>query len=246
MKKRFLATVVVLGLIGMFFYVSAQRANVNLDFSQLWPYRTRLARGFSLTLQISFYSMILSLFLGSVLASLRRSRFLLLQQFSRVYVEIIRGTPLLVQIIFFFYIIGTAYGVDSRIVAGVLILSIFESAYISEILRGGLNSIESKQSEIAKSIGLNKIQTLRLIILPQLFVRVLPAIAGQFASVIKDSSLLSMIALIELTQVTKEITANNFNTYFVSYITLAILYLTLTFPVSMLSNYLERRNHYEN
>ena len=246
MKKRFLATVVVLGLIGMFFYVSAQRANVNLDFSQLWPYRTRLARGFSLTLQISLYSMILSLFLGSLLASLRRSRFLLLQQFSRVYVEIIRGTPLLVQIIFFFYIIGTAYGVDSRIVAGVLILSIFESAYISEILRGGLNSIESKQAEIAKSIGLNKIQTLRLIILPQLFVRVLPAIAGQFASVIKDSSLLSMIALIELTQVTKEITANNFNTYFVSYITLAILYLTLTFPVSMLSNYLEKRNHYEN
>lgn len=177
---------------------------------------------------------------------LRRNRFIFFRQLARTYVEFIRGTPLLVQIIFFFYIIGTAYSVSNRMMAGVVILSVFESAYISEILRGGLNSIESKQNEIAQSLGLTRIQTIRLIILPQLIVRVLPAIAGQFASVIKDSSLLSMIALIELAQVTKEITANNFNTYFVSYITLALMYLTLTFPVSMLSDYLERRNRYEN
>jgi len=245
MIKKLVSALAVIGLIGGFFYFSAQRAGVNLDFMQLWPYRTRLLKGFLLTLQISVYSMILSLLLASIIVVLRRSRFLFFRQFARTYVEFIRGTPLLVQIIFFFYIIGTAYSISNRIVAGVIILSIFESAYISEILRGGLNSIESKQNEIAKSIGLTHVQTLKLIILPQLFIRVLPAIAGQFASVIKDSSLLSMIALIEMAQVTKEITANNFNTYFVSYITLALLYLTLTFPVSMLSNYLERRNRYE-
>ncbi|NLA78698.1 MAG: amino acid ABC transporter permease, partial [Erysipelothrix sp.] len=179
------------------------------------------------------------------LVVLKRSPFLVFQQFARAYVEIIRGTPLLVQIIFFFYIIGTAFNISNRLMAGVIILSIFESAYIGEILRGGLNSIESKQNEIAKSLGLNRWQTLRLIIIPQLFIRVLPALTGQFASVIKDSSLLSMIALIELTQVTKEITANNFNSYFVSYITLALLYLTLTFPISLLANTLEKRSQYE-
>ncbi len=246
MIKRSLSGLAVFGLIGVFLYVSAQRAGVNFDFTQLWPYRTRFMMGFSLTMQIAIYSMLLSLFLGTIVVLAKRSHFLFLNQLSRVYVEIIRGTPLLVQIIFFYYVIGTAWGFSNRLWAGVIILSIFESAYISEILRGGLNSIESKQTEISRSIGLSRLQTIRLVILPQLFIRTVPAIAGQFASVIKDSSLLSMIALIELTQVTKEITANNFNTYFVSYITLAALYLSLTFPVSLFAHYLERINRYEN
>ncbi len=246
MLKKFLSALAVIGIIGAFFYFAAQKAGVNLDFTQLYPYQDRILKGFWLTIQISIYSMILSLILGSVLVILKRSPFLILQQFSRAYIEIIRGTPLLVQIIFFFYIIGTAFSISNRMMAGVIILSIFESAYISEIIRGGLNSIESKQNEIAKSLGLTRMQTLRLVIIPQLFIRILPALAGQFASVIKDSSLLSMIALIELTQITKEITANNFNSYFVSYITLALLYLTLTFPISLIANTLEKRSQYEN
>ena len=246
MFKKGISGLAVIGLIGVFLYISAHRAGVNFDFTQLWPYRTRFMMGFSLTLQIALYAMVLSLLLGTVIVLAKRSRFIFFNQLSSTYVEVIRGTPLLVQIIFFYYVIGTAWGVGSRMWAGVIILSIFESAYISEIIRGGLNSIESKQTEIARSIGLGRLQTLRLVILPQLFIRILPAIAGQFASVIKDSSLLSMIALIELTQVTREITANNFNTYFVSYIVLALLYLSLTFPVSLLAHYLERKNQYEN
>ncbi len=246
MFRKGISGLAVIGLIGVFLYISAQRAGVNFDFTQLWPYRTRFMMGFSLTLQIAMYAMVLSLILGSILVLAKRSRFIFFNQLASAYVEVIRGTPLLVQIIFFYYVIGTAWGVGSRLWAGVIILSIFESAYISEIIRGGLNSIESKQTEIARSIGLKRLQMLRLVILPQLFMRILPAIAGQFASVIKDSSLLSMIALIELTQVTREITANNFNTYFVSYIVLALLYLSLTFPVSMLAHYLERKNRYEN
>lgn len=243
--KRIFSWLGVFLIIASFLVISAVNANVNFDFTQMWVYRTRFAQGFVLTVQISLFSMILSLILGALVVLGRRSRWMVIRDLAATYVEIIRGTPLLVQIIFFYYIIGTAWGLSNRFIAGVLILSVFEGAYISEIIRGGVNSIESKQMEIARSIGLTKMKMFRLILLPQLIIRIIPAIAGQFASVIKDSSLLSTIAIIELMQVTKEITATNYSTYYTSYIVLAVLYLILTFPVSMLSRWLERRNRYE-
>lgn len=243
--KKILSWLLVAIALFLFFGLSAQKAAVNFDFTRLIDYRVRFYQGFIMTIKISVFAMVLSLLIGSIIAIARRSNWFFFKDLSSAYVEIIRGTPLLVQIIFFYYIIGTAWGVSNRIVAGVMILSIFEAAYISEIIRGGINSIESKQNEIAKAIGLNRWQTIRLIIIPQLIVRIIPAIAGQFASVIKDSSLLSTIAIIELMQVTKEITATNYATYFTSYLVLAVLYLMLTFPISMLSRYLERKNQYE-
>lgn len=244
LKKILNAILVVLSL-GGFLILSAFMAKIPLSAQHLWEYRTRFAQGFILTIEISLCSMLLSLLIGLMVAWGRQSKILYLNYLSMTYVELIRGTPLLVQIIFFYYVIGTAWGVDNRFFAGVMILSVFEGAYISEIIRGGYVSIESKQTEIAKAIGLTKPQTFRYVILPQLTVRILPALAGQFASVIKDSSLLSTIAVIELMQVTKEITANNFAIYFESYLVLALLYLCLTFPVSMLSKALEKRFKYE-
>jgi len=231
--------------LGGFLFVSASMAGIPFSAAHLWAYRTRFAQGFIMTIEISFFSMLVSLLIGLLVAAGRQSKILFLRYLSTAYVELIRGTPLLVQIIFFYYVIGTAWGVDNRFISGIIILSIFEGAYISEILRGGFNSIESRQYEIAKAIGLTKKQTFRYVIVPQLTVRILPALAGQFASVIKDSSLLSTIAVIELMQVTKEITATNFAVYFESYLMLAILYLCLTFPVSLLSKALERRFNYE-
>jgi len=168
-----------------------------------------------------------------------------LSYLARAYVEFIRGTPLLVQIYLFYYIIGTAWGIDNRYIAGVLILSVFEGAYISEIIRGGLASIESSQTEIARAIGLTRAQAFRLVVFPQLITRILPALAGQFASIIKDSSLLSVIALIELTQTTAEISAANF-ALFENYFTLGLLYFALTFPVSLATKRLERKYRYAN
>lgn len=243
--KRIFSWLGVFLIIASFLIFSAIKADVNFDFTQMWAYRTRFYQGFVLTVQISFFAMILSLLLGALVVLARKSRWMIIRDLASSYVEIIRGTPLLVQIIFFYYIIGTAWGLSNRFVAGVIILSVFEGAYISEIIRGGVNSIESKQLEIARSIGLSRLKMFRLILLPQLIIRIIPAIAGQFASVIKDSSLLSTIAIIELMQVTKEITATNYSTYYTSYIVLAILYLMLTFPVSMLSRWLERSSRYE-
>ncbi len=229
----------------VFFLYSLSRLGLTLDFSILFVYRYRLFRGFGTTLGISVLSLIFSLIIGFLSALGNRSRVLPLSYLCKAYVHFIRGTPLIMQVYLFFYIIGTAWHVTNRFFAGVIILSIFEGAYISEILRGGMDSIEGTQLEAAKAVGLDRRQTMRLVILPQLATRSLPALAGQFASIIKDSSLLSLISVIELTQTTREISASNF-AIFENYIFLGLLYLSLTFPLSMFTRWLERRLAYEN
>ncbi len=230
---------------GLFFWISLKRLNMELDFAFLWKYRIRLFQGFKTTVLLSVVSLVFSLLLGFLSAVGSRSNFLPISYISKIYVQFIRGTPMIMQVYLFFYIIGTAWGISNRFFAGVLILSIFEGAYISEIIRGGVDSIEGTQLEAAKAIGLEKTQTMRLIIIPQIIKRTLPSLAGQFASIIKDSSLLSLISVIELTQTIREISATNF-AIFENYIFLGVLYLLLTFPISMVTRNLERRFSYEN
>ncbi len=241
-KKAFNAFLVA-GCVLLFLWLTTRRLGLQLRFSIVWQYRERLAYGFGMTVAIAVSSMVVSLALGALAAAGLRSRVLAFSYLARTYVEFIRGTPLLVQIYLFYYIIGTAWGVDNRFVAGVIVLSIFEGAYIAEIIRGGLASIESAQTEIAQAIGLTRFQTFRLVIFRQLVTRILPSLAGQFASIIKDSSLLSVIALIELTQTTAEISSATF-ALFENYFTLGVLYFALTFPVSLATKWLERRYRY--
>jgi polar amino acid transport system permease protein len=169
---------------------------------------------------------------------------LLLRDLSSLYVVFIRGTPLIMQIYLFFYLVGTAWGVDDRFWAGVIILSVFEGAYISEIIRGSYLSIDPAQIESAKAVGFTRLQQLRFVIVPQMAARTLPALAGQFASVIKDSSLLSMISVVELTQAMREVSAVNLKLV-ECYLFLGVLYLILTLPVALVSRLLEKRFRYE-
>ena len=234
----------VTAVIVLVFWYSLSRIGIVFDFSFLSELRSRLLQGFLMTLGLSFVSLLLSLLLGLVSAVLQSSKILFFQYLSKLYVTFIRGTPLIMQIYLFFYIVGTAFGIENRFVCGVLILSIFEGAYIAEIIRGSLLSIDNSQLEAAKAVGFSKKQTIIHVILPQLFTRTLPALTGQFASIIKDSSLLSMIAVIELAQTMREITALNFK-LFEGYLFLGVLYLCLTLPVSFASKMLERRFRYE-
>lgn len=197
-----------------------------------------------MTVLISVASMLLSLALGILSAAGRGCRILVLRYLCSLYVTFIRGTPLIMQIYLFYYIVGTAWGIENRFAAGVLILSVFEGAYISEIIRGSLLSMDESQLEAARAVGFTKKQTLRYVILPQMVARTLPALTGQFASVIKDSSLLSMISVIELTQAMREISAGNLKLV-ESYLFLGVLYLVLTLPVAFISKRLERRFQYE-
>jgi len=226
------------------FWLSLAAIGVTLDFSFVSRYRTRIGQGFVMTLLISAASFVVSLVLGIASALGQGSRTLPVRYLCKLYVYFIRGTPLMMQIYLFFYIIGTAWGIENRFVAGVLTLSIFEGAYISEIVRGSLLSIDATQWEAAKAVGFSRRQTLRLVVLPQMVARTLPALTGQLASIIKDSSLLSIIALSELSQTMREISATNFHLFEV-YCVLGLLYLCLTLPVTLITKRLERKYRYE-
>lgn len=226
------------------FWISLSRIRVRLDFSFLGEFHIRIRNGFFVTLGLSFFGMLLSLAIGILSAAGQSSSILFIRFFCSVYVKFIRGTPLIMQIYLFFYIVGTAWGVENRFLAGVLILSVFEGAYIAEIIRGSLLSLDESQLEAARSVGFTRAQTWRFVILPQMIARTLPALTGQFASIIKDSSLLSVIAVIELTQTMREISAVNFR-LFECYLFLGVLYLCLTLPVSLVSERLERKFQYE-
>ncbi len=234
-----LAAVLIVG----FFWVSLSRIDYRLDFSFLPDFRIRIWDGFLLTVGVSLASMVLSLIFGALSAAASQSRFLPIRYFSSAYVIFIRGTPLIMQIYLFFYLVGTAWGVDDRFWAGVIILSVFQGAYISEILRGSYLSLDPAQLESARAVGFTRAQTMRFVIIPQMTARTLPALAGQFASVIKDSSLLSMISVVELTQAMREISATNLKLV-ESYLFLGILYLILTIPVAYASRVLEKRFSY--
>ena len=225
------------------FWVSLSAIDVTFDFGFVAKYRTRILDGFLLTIALAVTSLVLSLVLGTLVAVGQNARFLPARYLCDLYVKVIRGTPLMAQIPLFFYIIGTAWGITNRFVAGVLILSIFEGAYIAEIIRGSLLSLDQTQLESARGVGFTQTQTVRYVILPQMVARTLPALTGQFASVIKDSSLLSFIAVIEITQSLREISAATFQ-LFETMLLLGALYLVLTLPITFISRTFEKRFNY--
>ncbi|HIR90327.1 MAG TPA: amino acid ABC transporter permease [Candidatus Limicola stercorigallinarum] len=234
---------VVCALIVGFFWVSLVQVGVALDFSFIGQYQVRILDGLLLTLQIAAGSLVVSLVIGLPVAVGQGSRVLPVRYLCDVYVKLMRGTPLLAQIYLFFYIVGTAWGVENRLVAGIIILSIFSGAYIAEIVRGSLNSLDAGQLEAARAVGFTRQQALRYVVVPQLVSRTLPALTGQLASMVKDSSLLSVIAVIELTQTMQEISAATFN-LFGTYLFLAGAYFCLTLPIMFVSRYFERRLDY--
>jgi len=235
-----LATTVVVALV----WFSVWRLGVSFDFSFIQDFSTRILIGFGMTIGISICSLLLSLAIGILAALMQECKILVLKYLSTIYIQFIRGTPLIMQIYLFFYIIGTAWGVNNRFFSGVIILSMFEGAYIAEIVRAGFEDLEKTQLEAAQAVGFTKWQTISLVILPQMTARTLPPLVGQFSSIIKDSSLLSIIAVIELTQTIREISSLNFR-LFEAYLFLGVLYLVLTLPLSLAGKVLEKKFSYE-
>lgn len=223
---------------------SLAAAGITLSFDFVIQYRQRIWDGFLMTVWLSLCSLLFSLMLGVVVALGQRCRFLPARSLCDLYVKIIRGTPLIAQIYFFYYIIGTAWGVENKVVAGIIILSLFAGAYIAEIIRAGYESLPKGPLEAARALGLTNWQMGVSVALPQMVTRTLPALTGQFASIIKDSSLLSVIAVIELTQTMREISATNYN-FFGCFLLLGALYLCLTLPVMFVSRIFERRLSYD-
>ena len=231
-------------LLAFLIYLSFYHLTTRKGWHEVAGYWRNFLDGWVVTVLIAVASLILSTLGGVIIALSRRSSILVLRDLSKIYVEIIRGTPLLVQIYIFTYGIFHQAGIDNRYVAGVLILSGFSGAYIGEIIRAGIESIGKSQIESARAIGLTTAQIYRHIIFPQTIRRILPPLAGQFASLIKDSSLLSIIGLNEFTQNAQNVNSDTFCTL-ESYFPLAAGYLILTLPISLWTQSLEKKHKFE-
>lgn len=209
-----------------------------VGFTKTWRLGP-LMLGLWTTLWLSAISSVFALVLGLLTGIARVSKNITLRGLAITYVECIRGTPLLVQIFIAYFFLGTVFNL-SRNVCGIGALALFAGAYVAEIVRAGVQSIPKGQMEASRSLGMTAFQTMVDIILPQAFKKILPPLSGQFISLIKDSSLVSVIAITDLTKSGREIITSTFATFEV-WIVVAAMYLLVTSVLSQLVFYMERR-----
>jgi polar amino acid transport system permease protein len=209
-----------------------------IGFTEHWRLGP-LMMGLWTTLWLSAISSVFALVIGLLTGIARVSKNITLRGLAMVYVECIRGTPLLVQIFIAYFFLGTVFNL-SRNVCGIGALALFAGAYVAEIVRAGVQGIPKGQMEASRSLGMTAFQTMKDIILPQAFKKILPPLSGQFISLIKDSSLVSVIAITDLTKSGREIITSTFATFEV-WIVVAAMYLLVTSVLSQLVYYMERR-----
>ena len=202
-------------------------------------YAGPLWEGLMVTLRISGVSLVLAFLIGLTTALFRLSHSFVAQIIARFYLEAIRNTPLLIQLFFIYFVLGPVLGIN-RMTSAILALSLFEGAYASEIFRAGIVSIRRGQWEAAYSLGLSTFDTYYWIILPQAIRRILPPLTSQAISLIKDSALVSTIAIYDLTMQAQAVIAETFLT-FELWFTVAAMYLVVTVTLSIIVNYMEHR-----
>lgn len=254
-RQHFVNIFIAVGLVGLVAWIcSAVFSSLGnqTDWTKAWEYRGALWMGWKITLGISFAALFGSIIFGLLFMLGQRSPLPVVRWTCRAFLEFVRDTPLLVHLLFGYFVIfaplisrplGDA-GLNDKLLIGILLLSIFEGAYLGEILRGGVESIPRTQWESARAVGFNRFQVYRYVIFPQAIRRVLPAIAGLFVSLIKDSSLLSIIGVTEYFYNTKNFISRSY-AGLEGYIPLALGYLILTLPVAWLSHWLEKRFRHE-
>ncbi|MEO1091842.1 MAG: amino acid ABC transporter permease [Pseudomonadota bacterium] len=201
--------------------------------------RGYLIDGLLVTLRISAQAFVLMVVIGLVTALLSASNSLVGRWLARGYVEIIRNTPLLVQLYLIYFALSPVLGLD-RMTAAILTLALFEGAYASEIIRGAVAAVPQGQSEAARALGLGAFATTRLVVLPQALRLMLPPLTGQTVSLIKDSSIVSVIAVFDLTTEARNIASDTFLVFEV-WFTVAALYLALTVTLSFAVTAFEHR-----
>lgn len=203
-------------------------------------------KGLGITIFLSLASMIVGTILGFIIGTMRTNKFRLIKSLSWGYIYIIRGTPLLMQLFFVYYGLPILLGYSIPAFSTAMIgLTIYASAYIAEIVKAGINSVDKGQKEAAQALGMTSIQEFFRIILPQALKVIIPPMVGFFIALIKDSSLVSAIGFMELTRSSKLVIARTFQPFTI-YLVVAILYFIICFGLSKASRSLERRiNHAE-
>ena len=211
------------------------------DFSFLWAYRWLILTGLGVTIAYTVGTILLGLVIGLVTGLLRLSRNPMITAPLVAYVEIFRCTPLLVQIVWFYYALPVILGIDIPAhVAAVLVLSLYTGAFYAEIIRGGVNSIERGQWDAARAVGMRRSQVMRHVILPQAVKRMIPPFMNQSIIQLKNTSLVSTIAVGDLLYQGTIITAATYRPLEV-YTMVAIIYFAVLFPLTLAAQHVERR-----
>jgi His/Glu/Gln/Arg/opine family amino acid ABC transporter permease subunit len=211
-----------------------------LDFGLVWQNSDAIIQALLVTLSLALLAEVIGIVLGLVLSLLKISRSRLLRFPAQLYIDIFRGTPLLIQIIIIYFttpLIGIRF--TSLFYAGLAALALNSAAYVAEIFRSGIQSIDKGQMEAGRASGLSYAQTMRFIIVPQAFRRVIPPLTNEFVMLIKDTSLVSVIGLAELLRAARVLQSATFNG--TPLIAAALLYLAICLPLIYLTNILERR-----
>ena len=242
-SKFTLRSFIILGTFFVVLFLGAYLIQAKQIYNWHWqdipPVMPVFLKAALLTLEVSAVSTIVAIIIGLIGGLMKISNEPALRLLAGIYVESIRNTPLLIQIFIVYFFVATIFRLTA-FQAAVFALSVFEGAYVTEIIRAGIQSIPKGQWEAAYSLGMNYFQVMRHIILPQAFRIVIPPLAGQFISLIKDSSLVSVMSLPELTLTGRQINSRIFRPFEV-WFTVAALYFVMTTTLSVFTHYLERR-----
>ncbi|MCA0939117.1 amino acid ABC transporter permease [Salipiger pacificus] len=251
-KKDFPWWLVATGVLGLMAYGA-----VLTDEVQAQVLRT-LLKGVQITIFVTLVGFVLASLIGMGVALMSLSRSLVLRQIARFYTEILRGIPILVLLLYVAFVLAPALVAGWNWIAGhlgiepvrvrdfsllwraILALTIGYSAFIAEVFRAGLLSVDEGQIEAAEALGLSRYQVFRLIVLPQAIRTILPPLGNDFVAMVKDSSLVSVLGVLDVTQLGKVTAAGNFR-YFETYNVVALVYLTMTITLSLLLRRLETR-----
>ncbi len=232
------------------FFITA--AKININFSKLIPWTGVFIQGTIVTIVLSLITVVLGSIFGLTSAMMKQSRHKPLNVIANFYTQIIRGTPMLVQLLIWLYalpqigikftaipFLGSIYG-SREFITAVIALGINSGAYVSELLRGGLESIDKGQMEAGLSLGLSRRQTMRKVIIPQAVKVILPGLGNEFITMIKESSIVSTVGIFEVTYSSNIIKASTYST-FEPLIVVALIYLFLTMVTTQLMGLMERR-----
>lgn len=222
-------------------YMTNAANAMNDDSGFISKYGSFFLKGIKITILISLIGVALGSILGAFVALMKLSKIKIISWIASIYIEILRGTPMLVQVFIVFFGITAALGLDiSALVCGTIALVINSSAYIAEIIRAGINAVDKGQMEAARSLGLNYRQTIKSVIMPQAIKNILPALGNEFVTLIKESSIVSTIGVGEImfnAQVVQGISFDPFTPLIVA----AALYFVLTFVLTRIMNMIEGR-----
>lgn len=252
-KASVWSDILVFGVLAVLGALLIMRGATGMDYNWQWmritPYILRnvqgewiagpLLKGLRVTLEISAMAIVLALPIGLLTALLNLSRSPVAVLLARTYIEIIRNTPILLQILIFYFIVAKVLGID-RWWAGVLTLALYEGAFAAEIIRAAIVAVARGQWEAAISLGLNRIDLYRYVVLPQALPLMVPPLTGVLVNLVKHSSIVSVIAIFDLTNEGRSVAADTFMSFEV-WLTVAALYLAVTISLSLAAAWLERR-----